>query len=63
MRLQRSHQIRFPQSEGRMSPLERLAESFVLERDDSNAERTGQMREAYFADVAALLESGELRIP
>lgn len=51
------------QTEGRLSPLERLAESFALERDDSNWERIQQMRKAYFADVEALQKSGRLKIP
>jgi hypothetical protein len=43
--------------------LERLAESFALERDDSNWERIRQMREVYFADVDALQKSGTVKIP
>ena len=63
MRLQRLRPTPFTQTEGRLSPLERLADSFALERDDSNAERIRRMREAYFADVEALLKSGTVKLP
>ena len=53
----------FTQTEGRISPLERLASSFALAPDDSNVECIRRMRETYFADVDALLKSGTLRIP
>ena len=63
MKSDRLHLARSVQTEGRKSPLERLAESFALERDDSNWERIRLMREAYFADVEALHKSGTVKIP
>lgn len=63
MKPRRLRRIRFTHSDRRMSPLDRLAEAFVRERDDSNWERIRQMREAYFADVVALQKSGTLKIP
>lgn len=63
MKNHRISPIRFTQSEVRMSPLERLAESYALVRGDSNAERIRLLREVYFADVDALLKSGRLKIP
>jgi hypothetical protein len=63
MKPQRLQTIRFPHGAGRLSPLDRLAESLSLERDDSNWERIRQMREAYFADVEALRKSGTVKLP